>query len=665
MRHFLAAMTALVLAACGTATTTENGTLPDVVAGLDVSFGADSAKDTDTANTDTTSTDTTSTDTATSDAANTDATSTDTTLVTCPGGPGCSCAGPGDCADTLCIDTPDGKRCAKPCTDGCEKGFSCVDFAIPGGKASACAPTWGKLCQPCGASQDCNAPGVIGALCVVEDEAGNFCGAPCTQDTDCPGGYACTVAQSPEGPKAKQCVKTTSGPAALGVCSCTAASKSLGLATQCYANQTDSAGKVVGKCPGTRICGPTGLGDCILTALKPDVCDGIDNDCNGQVDDNATGCASGQTCVGGKCVGGCTPVAGGWTDWTWSTCTKACGGGTRDGSRTCTNPTPACGGADCVGDANTQESCNTQPCGDPGPDLPKGTSVYPTGGQVVTGAIPAGVTNAVIQLWGAGGAGGFPGSGGGGGWVKVQFPVIAGDALELRVASPGGVETNKGGGGGGMSWVSLNGSVVAIAAGGGGAGCDGCSGCGGGALSGQGGAGGAAGGDGQNGTANNYINTGSGGGFGGTQTAGGAGGNQTNASMYTNSCLKQAPSGEANVGGACWGGFQCNAGPQAVGEVGGASCIGNGTGGGGGAGKFGGGSGAAMYTYSGGGGGGGASWADGNVLVVDTAGGNYATPGGTSSGDWQGSAGQGGAGVPGTGGQPHAGNAGLIVLKLL
>ena len=27
-------------------------------------------------------------------------------------------------------------------------------------------------------------------------------------------------------------------------------------------------------------------------------------------------------------------------------------------------------------------------CGDPGPELPKGTSAYPTGGQIVKGAVP-------------------------------------------------------------------------------------------------------------------------------------------------------------------------------------------------------------------------------------------------------------------------------------
>ena len=49
-------------------------------------------------------------------------------------------------------------------------------------------------------------------------------------------------------------------------------------------------------------------------------------------------------------------VAGGWTDW--GVCSKTCGTGTQ--TRTCTNPTPANGGADCTG--VLVQDCNTQGC---------------------------------------------------------------------------------------------------------------------------------------------------------------------------------------------------------------------------------------------------------------------------------------------------------------
>ena len=61
-------------------------------------------------------------------------------------------------------------------------------------------------------------------------------------------------------------------------------------------------------------------------------------------------------------------VDGGWSDFgDWSECSAECGGGTQTRNRTCTNPAPANGGADCVGEATESQNCNTQPC--PGADL--------------------------------------------------------------------------------------------------------------------------------------------------------------------------------------------------------------------------------------------------------------------------------------------------------
>ncbi|KAI8497501.1 hypothetical protein Bbelb_248070 [Branchiostoma belcheri] len=53
------------------------------------------------------------------------------------------------------------------------------------------------------------------------------------------------------------------------------------------------------------------------------------------------------------------PVDGNWSDWgSWSSCSVTCGEGMWTRSRTCTNPAPANGGADCVGQAQESGTCN-------------------------------------------------------------------------------------------------------------------------------------------------------------------------------------------------------------------------------------------------------------------------------------------------------------------
>ncbi|XP_035668229.1 coadhesin-like isoform X2 [Branchiostoma floridae] len=54
------------------------------------------------------------------------------------------------------------------------------------------------------------------------------------------------------------------------------------------------------------------------------------------------------------------PVDGGWSDWgPWSTCSVTCGVGEQTRDRTCTNPAPANGGADCDGLTQETQACNT------------------------------------------------------------------------------------------------------------------------------------------------------------------------------------------------------------------------------------------------------------------------------------------------------------------
>jgi len=59
------------------------------------------------------------------------------------------------------------------------------------------------------------------------------------------------------------------------------------------------------------------------------------------------------------------PINGGWGDWSnWSACSvTACGSsGTQTRTRTCTNPAPANGGANCSGSSSESRTCSTDAC---------------------------------------------------------------------------------------------------------------------------------------------------------------------------------------------------------------------------------------------------------------------------------------------------------------
>nr|CAB3265966.1 semaphorin-5B-like [Phallusia mammillata] len=64
----------------------------------------------------------------------------------------------------------------------------------------------------------------------------------------------------------------------------------------------------------------------------------------------------------------CNPTAS-WSDYTWSTCSQSCGGGTRTGVRECIDGDV--GQGTCIGPVSTTEMCNTEDC----PPPEDGTSI--------------------------------------------------------------------------------------------------------------------------------------------------------------------------------------------------------------------------------------------------------------------------------------------------
>ena len=116
------------------------------------------------------------------------------------------------------------------------------------------------VCDPCVTSQDCS-----DSLCVAL-EGGNFCLKECVL-MGCDEGF--------------QCVDTADGPLCLptgGVCTCTAAQD--GMEKVCVKNSE------FGQCPGTATCFPDKGWSCNAPAPSQELCDAVDNDCDGKTDED-------------------------------------------------------------------------------------------------------------------------------------------------------------------------------------------------------------------------------------------------------------------------------------------------------------------------------------------------------------------------------------------
>ena len=229
-------------------------------------------------------------------------------MAACPAGPGCPCSGPQDCDLPLCLETPDGKFCAKPCVSTCADGFTCSQLGSGGGDPlTICVPKYGWRCDPCTASSQCAAPGQPGAQCVRYGDSGSFCGNACQADGDCGPGFLCNTAELAQGGTAKQCV-ADGGAGKQGVCPCSVRAVSLGLSTGCGNDYGNGL-----MCKGNRTCkqvGSAGATPCSAPAPVTETCNNSDDDCDGKTDEGT--CDDGNPCTADSCdpkggaAGGCS-----------------------------------------------------------------------------------------------------------------------------------------------------------------------------------------------------------------------------------------------------------------------------------------------------------------------------------------------------------------------
>ena len=225
----------------------------------------------------------------------------------------CPCEDDEDCLSNLCVHTNEAKVCAAPCDEsgGCPQlGWECME--LPGTCPDciwACVFVHTQLCQPCHDDVDCDIDFTsMGAGCVDYGAEGSFCGSPCGQHDDCPEGYSCDDFVLPSGAETRQCRRVD------GKCVCSQRAIDDGASTAC-ANVN-----LVGSCEGIRFCDEHGLTQCDAAVPKKEECNAADDDCDGQVDEDIAAeaclvtnefgaCPGLQLCVDGQLeCEGATPV---------------------------------------------------------------------------------------------------------------------------------------------------------------------------------------------------------------------------------------------------------------------------------------------------------------------------------------------------------------------
>ena len=236
----------------------------------------------------------------------------------CQPGEGCwgePCTEDDDCYSDICVIDQGEGVCSMTCLNDCPAGFSCVlespDATDP---VWICASDHEKLCQPCAVSSECTSFSDIESLCVpyiseeIADQGstlGNFCATTCETDDECPSGFSCAETADQLNELVSVCVHDELA------CDCSSQALDLELQTAC----TIVNGS--GVCAGARVCSENGLEACDAPVATGEVCDGVDQDCDDQIDEGLApiSCGLGEckhetaSCVAGAPVA-CDPLEG-------------------------------------------------------------------------------------------------------------------------------------------------------------------------------------------------------------------------------------------------------------------------------------------------------------------------------------------------------------------
>jgi len=184
-----------------------------------------------------------------------------------PGQFGARCTSNNECASGLCIEGPEGYVCSRPCIEQCPEGWQCRKAVIGAEAMDVCILPGAELCKPCQVDEQC------GHGACMEVGQGRFCGRDCSDDLPCPQGYECrTVAVGEH--DMLQCVPSS------GTCDCTVPAN--GKTRPCQ--QANDAGV----CTGVEVCkAGSGWAGCTAPMPMAEICNGKDDDCDGVTDEDA------------------------------------------------------------------------------------------------------------------------------------------------------------------------------------------------------------------------------------------------------------------------------------------------------------------------------------------------------------------------------------------
>ncbi len=195
---------------------------------------------------------------------------------------GNSCVGAFPHGTGACDGTTSPPHCA---VASCDQGYAI-------GPLGGCEPIVSGPCDACASDADC----ALGVPCV-----------PAPTDSGVPGKGVCALPCAPGCPANHSCVSTAFGQRCLpgsDACSCT--SLSVGKTRACFRNNAEGA------CKGVQACSDAGWSACGAKTPAADVCNGFDDDCDGKTDEaGGQGAACTTVNAAGSCPGKSVCLGGG------------------------------------------------------------------------------------------------------------------------------------------------------------------------------------------------------------------------------------------------------------------------------------------------------------------------------------------------------------------